>query len=67
MDRDRLAKLKSEMVAIELWDSAYYRARLRDEIDNVAYQLRQERREEILSEILRITGADRRAFRPSFL
>ncbi len=67
VDTDRLAKLKSELVAIDLWDSQYYRTQLHDEIEEVSYRHRQERREEILSEILRITGADPRVFRLSFL
>jgi hypothetical protein len=56
VDEDRLAKLKSELTAIELWDGDYYRAQKHDDIDAVAHRHRQERREELLSEILRIAG-----------
>ena len=44
VDIDRLAKLKSELVAIELWDSDYYRTERHDSIDDVAYRSRQQRR-----------------------
>ena len=67
VDRDRLAKLTSELTAIELWDSDYYRAKRHDDIDEASYRHRQERREEILSEILLISGADPRVFRLGFL
>jgi len=62
----RLATLKAELVAIELWDSDYYRAEMRDSLDEVAHRQRQERRENILTEILSITRIDPRTFRLSF-
>jgi len=62
VETDCLAKLKSELVAIELWDSDYHRAELHNNSDEVAYRSRQVRRQEILDEILRIVGADPRAF-----
>ena len=54
MAADGLAKLKSELAAIEIWDGDYYRAQRHDNIDEVSYRHRQERREEILTEILHI-------------
>lgn len=66
-DADRLAKLKSELTAIELWESDYQRVQKHDNIDAAAHRHRQERREELLAEILRIAGADPRVFRLSFL
>jgi hypothetical protein len=62
VETDSLAKLKSELVAIELWDSDYYRVEPHNNSDEVAYRSRQVRRQEILEEILRIVGADPRAF-----
>ena len=62
-----LSKLKSEMTAIELWDSDYYRTQEHDDIDEDAHRQRQARREELLGEILRIAGANPRVFRLSFL
>jgi hypothetical protein len=66
LDSDRLAQLKSELAAIELWDSDYYRAKVYSKIDDDSLQARQERREEVLDEILRIVGPDPRTFRLSF-
>jgi len=62
-----LARLKSELTAIELWDRHYYQTQEHDAIDEDAHRQRQERREELLGEILRIAGADPRVFRLSFL
>jgi hypothetical protein len=56
MDEDRLVKLNSELTAIELWDCDYYQAQKHDDIDVVAHRHRQERREELLREIIRIAG-----------
>jgi hypothetical protein len=56
VDEDRLVKLNSELTAIELWDGDYYQAQKHDDIDAVAHRHRQERREELLREILRIAG-----------
>jgi hypothetical protein len=53
-DADRLTKLKSELTAIELWESDYCRALMHDDIDAVAHQNRLERREELLGEIASI-------------
>lgn len=54
MDADRLAELKSELIAIDVWDSAYFRSQQHDDIDEVSYRHRQKRREELMSEINRI-------------
>ena len=67
MDSDLLAKLKSELIAIDVWDSAYYRSQQHDDIDEVSYRHRRERRDELLSEIIRVVGADPHCFRLSFL
>ena len=56
VNEDRLVKLNSELTAIEMWDSDYYQAPNHDDIDAVAHRHRQERREELLREILRIAG-----------
>jgi hypothetical protein len=62
-DADRLTKLKSELTAIELWESDYYRVQVRDDIDAVAHRNRLERREELLGEIASITRPHARVFR----
>ena len=62
MDPDHLARLKSELAAIELWDNDYYRLERHHTSDEIAYRSRQRRREELLEEILRIVGADPHAF-----
>ncbi len=66
LDPDRLARLKSELVAIELWDSQYYHAKVHDQRDDDSLRAREKRREEIFDEILGNLGADPRAFRLSF-
>ena len=58
MAADGVAKLKAELAAIEIWDRDYYRAQRHDDIDEVSYRHRQERREEILAEILHIVCVD---------
>ena len=63
MDSDRLGKLKSELTAIELWDNDYYRTTVHDRIDDDSLRVRQDRRKEVLDDILRIVGADSRSFR----
>jgi hypothetical protein len=50
-DADRLTTLKSELTAIELWESDYYRVQVHDDIDAVAHRNRLERRKELLGEI----------------
>jgi hypothetical protein len=59
---DHLSKLKSELAAIELWDSDYYTQERHNTSDEIAYRSRQTRREELLVEILRIVGADPQPF-----
>jgi hypothetical protein len=54
VDADRLAELKSELIAIDVWDSAYFRSQQHDDIDEVSYRHRRKRREELMSEIIRI-------------
>jgi hypothetical protein len=66
VDADRLANLKSELIAIDMWDRAYLRSQQRDDIDEVSYRHRRERRCEILSEIMRIASSDPRCFRLRF-
>jgi hypothetical protein len=61
-DADRLTKLKSELTAIELWESDYYRMQVHDDIDAVAHQNRLKRREELLGEITSIAGPHARVF-----
>jgi hypothetical protein len=51
-DADRLTKLKSELTAIELWESDYYRVQVHDEIDAVAHRNRLQRREKLLGGLL---------------
>lgn len=65
-EANRLSELKAELAAIDLWDSDYYRAKQHEKIDDDSYRARQERREEVLDEILRIVGADPRVFRLRF-
>jgi hypothetical protein len=43
-DADRLKTLKSELTAIELWESDYNRAQAHDDIDAVAQRNRLEKR-----------------------
>ena len=52
MNPDRLSRLKSELAAIELWDSYYYRTE-HDKIAEDAFRARQERGKELLDEIAR--------------
>jgi hypothetical protein len=54
VDADRLAELKSELIAIDVWDSAYFRSQQHDDIDEVSYRHRRKRREELMNEIIRI-------------
>jgi hypothetical protein len=63
---DRLTKLKSELTAIELWESDYYRVPMHDDIDAVAHRNRLQRRKELLSEIASIGGPHARIFRPQY-
>ncbi len=51
VDTERLARLQSELIAIDVWDMACYRSQLRDDIDEMSYCHRQERRVKILGEI----------------
>lgn len=62
-DADRLTKLKSELTAIELWESDYYRVQVHDDIDAVAHRNRLERRKEVLGEIASIAGPRARVSR----
>ena len=66
LDKDRLSRLKSELLAIELWDTAYYGLKRHCLSDEVAYQSRQVRREELLRELLYTLGPDARTFRLRF-
>lgn len=58
-DAARLTKLKSELTAIELWESDYNPMRVHDDINAVAHRNRLERREELLDEIASIAGQGR--------
>jgi len=62
---DRLSKLRSELLAIDLWDSNYLLMEHNSRSDEMAYEARQLRREEVLQEILLIPDAS--AFRLKFL
>ena len=62
LDADRLPKLKAELSAIEMWDSDYYNAKVHHKIDDDSFLARQDRREEVWSEILRIINANPHAF-----
>ena len=62
-DADRLPKLKSELAAIESWESDYYRVQVHDDIDAVAHRNRLERRDELLGEIASIAGPHTRVSR----
>ncbi len=62
---DRLSRLRSELLAINLWDSNYFRMEQHSRSDELAYQARQRRREEVLQEIQRIPDAS--TFRLKFL
>jgi hypothetical protein len=58
LNDDRLSRLKSELLAIELWDTDYYRLERPCPSDEEAYQSRQLRRKEILQEILSTASPD---------
>jgi hypothetical protein len=62
---DRLSKLRSELLAIDLWDSNYLLMEHNSRSDEMAYEARQLRREEVLQKILLIPDAS--AFRLKFL
>jgi hypothetical protein len=49
--KDHLASLYAELRAIELWDASYRCQQSRDEVDEMAFRARQERRQEILQEL----------------
>jgi len=66
LNTDRLSRLKSELLAIELWDTEYYGLTRHCPSDEVAYQSRQVRREELLRELLYTRGPDARTFRLRF-
>ena len=66
MNDNRLLRLKSELLAIELWDADYGLLERPGPSDEVAYQSRQLRREEILREILHTASPDSRTFRLRF-
>ena len=51
MEDDERAMLEAELLAIELCDDIYRLDTSHNEIDEVAYRRRQERREEIMREI----------------
>jgi hypothetical protein len=40
VDADRLPKLKSELIAIDIGDSAYFRSQQHDDFDEVFYRHR---------------------------
>lgn len=67
LNDDRLSRLKSELLAIELWDTDYYRLGRLCPSDEAAYQSRQLRRKEILQEILSTASPDSRTFRLRFV
>jgi len=50
-DADRLAKLKAELLAIELWDREHWRATRHTRMDDDSRRSRQKRGDEILNEI----------------
>jgi hypothetical protein len=52
-NEDRLSKLRSELLAIDFWDSHYFLIEPHRPSDELAYQSRQVRREEVLQEIHR--------------
>lgn len=56
MDPDRLALLRVELAAIQLWDSHYYKTE-HDKIAEDAFRARQERRKELFYEMMLI-GTD---------
>jgi len=66
LNDDRFSRLRSELLAIELWDADYHRLDRPGPSDEVAYQSRQLRREEILREILHTASPDSRTFRLRF-
>jgi len=53
--KDRLASLFAELRAIELWDADYRCRQSRDEVDEMAFRARQERRQDILQELRAIS------------
>jgi len=48
----RLHNLRAELRAIRFWDIFYFESLARDEMDHKAFQAREKRREEILTEIV---------------
>jgi hypothetical protein len=48
---EKLEMLEAELRAIAVWDADYYREKTHAEIDEDAYQIRKERRREIMQEI----------------
>jgi len=64
LDPDRLALLRAELGAIQLWDSHYDKT-VHDKIDEDAFRARQERRKEVLKEMMLI-GTDAQLFRLAF-
>jgi hypothetical protein len=64
LDPDRLALLRAELAAIRLWDSHYDKT-VHDKIAEDAFRARQERRKEVLKEMMLI-GTDAQLFRLAF-
>jgi hypothetical protein len=64
-DEDRVSKLRSELLAIDLWDRNYVLMEQHSRSDELAYHARQLRREKVLQEILR--SPDATTFRLKFL
>ena len=63
-DNHRLSKLRSELLAIDLWDSDYFLVKRPCRSDEAAYQSRQLRRKELLLEVQQ--SADSRTLRSNF-
>ena len=53
---DRLARLRTELRTIGVWDEDYRQKKSHDESDELAYQARQERRREIMQEIASLSN-----------
>jgi hypothetical protein len=53
---DRIERFVAELRAIEWWDVGHWRKHRPEDYETLAYRARQDRRSEILSQLVRLVG-----------
>jgi hypothetical protein len=66
LDLDRRALIEAELAAIDLWDNDYRLAAEHCTSEDDSFRARQDRRRELLAEIVRLAGSDPCTFRLNF-